>query len=100
MAVMVALTELSGRTNLNLRLMRDADNFVVMQTSGQVEAPNPLAIVDLVFALQGVQLPSAGQYAFEVWAGQELLGRRRFHVLLAGPRREAPESAGAPEPDQ
>lgn len=81
MSVMVAITEISGAVSIELRLTRDADNEVVLSTTGQVEAPSPLNIVDLVFALQGVHFARAGQYAFEVWAGAELLGRRRFHVV-------------------
>lgn len=86
MAVMATLTEVHERTPLEVRLARDADNAVIMRTTGHVEAPNPLAIVDLVFALQGVRLPTPGQYAIEMLAHGELLGRRRFQVLVQ-PRR-------------
>ena len=60
LAVMATLTEISGRTPLQLRLMRDEDNSILMQSSGHVDAPNPLAMVDLVFALQGVPLLKLG----------------------------------------
>jgi hypothetical protein len=56
LTVMATLTEISGRTPLQLRLMRDEDNSVLMQTQGHVDAPNPLAMVDLVFAMQGVPI--------------------------------------------
>ncbi|MFQ5804878.1 MAG: hypothetical protein ACE5I3_00345 [Phycisphaerae bacterium] len=86
MAVMATLTEISGRTPLQLRLMRDEDNRVLLQTQGHVDAPDPLVMVDLVFAMQGVPVGSAGQYAFELLSQGELLGRRRFQVRIGRPR--------------
>ncbi|RMF78302.1 MAG: hypothetical protein D6744_10250 [Planctomycetota bacterium] len=83
LAVMATLTEIGSRTPLELRLVSDADNDTLISTHGAVEAPNPLAMVDLVFAMQGVQIPRPGQYAFELHAGDHILGRRRFHVLRA-----------------
>jgi hypothetical protein len=85
LAVMATLTEITARTPLRLRLVRDDDNTVLMQTRGHVEAPNPLAMVDLVFAMQGVPIANAGQYAFELHSGDELLGRRRFQVVVKQP---------------
>lgn len=80
MSVMASLTEISGRTPLVLRMMRDSDNEVIFHTNGWVDAPNPLATVDLIFAMQGIQVPTFGQYAFELLASDETLGRRRFQV--------------------
>jgi len=90
--IMATLTEVRGRTPLELRLVRDSDNEVVMQTSGYVDSPDPLAIVDLVFGLQGIKLPEAGQYAFELLSGGALLGRRRFQLLLTGPDAARPKA--------
>jgi hypothetical protein len=86
LAVMATLTEISGRTPLQLRLVRDGDNHVLMQTRGHVDAPNPLAMVDLVFAMQGIPIANPGQYAFELLSEGELLGRRRFMVVVGKPR--------------
>lgn len=98
LAVMATLTEISGRTPLQLRLMRDEDNNVLMHTNGHVDAPNPLAMVDLVFAMQGVPIAKAGQYAFELLSRDELLGRRRFQVVIGRPRvpkqRPRPNESG------
>jgi hypothetical protein len=90
LAVMATLTEIRGRTPLRLRLVRDEDNEVLMQTRGHVEAPDPLAMVDLVFAMQGIPVAKAGQYAFELLSESELLGRRRFRVVIG--RRKPPAS--------
>jgi hypothetical protein len=101
LAVMATLTEISGRTPLQLRLMRDEDNRVLMKTNGHVDAPNPLAMVDLVFAMQGVPISQTGQYAFELLNEGELLGRRRFQVLIGRPRRPdaGPPADDAPAPE-
>jgi hypothetical protein len=82
MSVMASLTEITAPTMIQMRLVRDSDNEVVFSTQGRVDAPHPLATVDLIFAMQGLVLPNAGQYAFEILAGQEILGRRRFQVVL------------------
>ena len=97
MAVLASLTEIETRVTLELRLVRDADNEVLFHTHGPVEAPNPLATVDLVFSLHGVRIDTAGQYAFEMLCAQELLGRRRFQVLLRPPHPTGGAEAAGPE---
>jgi hypothetical protein len=92
MAVLISLTEMTGRTELELRLVRDADNAVIFQSVGIMAAPDPLATVDLLFALQGLKLEQAGQHAFEVLCAGEILARRRFHIRLM------PGGQGPPEP--
>jgi hypothetical protein len=92
MAILASLTELVGKVEMELRLVSDADDAVLFSGKGQVEAPNPLAVVDLLFAMQGVRIPHAGQFAFELLSGGEILGRRRFQVLVhtpGGPGRPA-----------
>src|SRR5262245_30024033 len=78
--VMATLTEVFSRTPLELRLVRDSDNAVLLASHGHVDAPTPLAMIDLVFSMQGVVLPAVGQYAFELLAHGEPLGRRRFQL--------------------
>lgn len=81
--VMASLTEIAAPTTVELRLVRDADNNPLLRTQGTVDAPDPLATVELVFGVQGIAIPTVGQYAFELWAQGELLGRRRFQVLVS-----------------
>ncbi|MBK9118569.1 MAG: hypothetical protein IPM18_03055 [Phycisphaerales bacterium] len=99
MAILASLTEINGRAELELRLVRDADNAVLFSGKGAVEAPNPLAVVDLLFAMQGIKIPDAGQFAFELLSREEILGRRRFHVRLRpgippGPPEQGEGAAG------
>lgn len=100
--VMASLTEISARSPIELRLVRDADNDILFATRGFVEAPNPLATVDLIFTMHGIQLRTVGQYAFEVLSNGEILGRRRFHVTVrpAGPTPPVPPTAPGPTPPE
>jgi hypothetical protein len=82
MAILASLTELSGRVELELRLVRDSDNAVLFSGRGAVESPSPLVVVDLLFAIQGVKIPEPGQYAFELLSAGAILGRRRFLVRV------------------
>lgn len=92
LAILASVTEIDARVELELRLVRDAYNEVLFSGKGAVEAPNPLAVVDLLFAMQGVRVPAAGQYAFELLCGGEILGRRRFQVVV----RQPPATPGGP----
>ena len=95
LVVLASLTEIESRVVLELRLVRDADNEVLFHTHGPVEAPTPLATVDLVFTLHGIRIATAGQYAFEMMCAGEMLGRRRFQVLQRRPPAQAEgEAAG------
>ena len=97
MVVLASLTEIEGQVDLELRLIRDTDNAVLFRTQGPVKAPSPLATVDLVFRMQGIKIPVAGQYAFEVLFAGELLSRRRFQVLQHSPGGQPP---GEPQPGE
>ncbi len=91
--VLTSLTDIKGRVVLRLRLVRDTDNGVLFETHGPVESPNPLATVDLVFGMHGLRIAAAGPYAFEILCGEELLGRRRFQIIV----RQPPTKPGEPE---
>lgn len=91
MAVLASLTEISGKTQVELRLMRDADNLPIFSSQGYVNAPNPLAVVDLLFHLRGIRIQAAGQYAFEVLHEGGILGRRRFQLVVHKPPQPPPQ---------
>lgn len=99
MVVMASLTEIQRRVGTELRLVRDSDNHTMFNAPQVVESPSPLATVDLVFALQGVQVPEPGQYAIELYGEGELLGRRRFMVYERGQQQPgaAPPEVGPAE---
>jgi hypothetical protein len=98
MVILASVTEISGQAGVELRLIRDTDNQMLFGGKGTVEAPNPLAVVDLLFAMHGVHIPEAGQYAFELLSGGELLARRRFQVRLRQrPTPPSGEAGGPPD---
>lgn len=80
LVVMASLTEIREKAAIELRIMRDRDDEVLFRAEQEIAADSPLATVDLVFALQGIRIPTADQYAAELRCGGEILGRRRFHV--------------------
>jgi len=98
MAILASVTEIPGRVELEIRLIRDTDDAVLFSGKGAVEAPNPLAVVALLFAMQGVHIPEPGQYAFELLSRGEILGRRRFQVLVRPPNTPAHGTPGAGGP--
>lgn len=80
MVVMASLTEIRRQALIELRIMRDSDNQILFQAQQEIGAESPLATVDLVFALQGIRIPTADQHAVELGCSGEILGRRRFYV--------------------
>ncbi len=94
LAILASLTEISGRTELEIRLLRDADNSVLFSGQGAVDAPDPLAVVDLLFAMHGVRISEPGQYAFELLSHGTLLGRRRFRVVVRPRDDKGADAAG------
>ncbi|MCK4342154.1 MAG: hypothetical protein KAY37_10590 [Phycisphaerae bacterium] len=96
MAILASLTEIVGRVELEIRLIRDTDNHVLFSGKGAVEAPDPLAVVDLLFAMQGVRITEPGQYAFELLSGGEILGRRRFQMVVRQPGDRGPAGRFGP----
>lgn len=91
LVVMASLTEIRQQALIELRIMRDSDNRVLFQAQQEIAAESPLATVDLVFALQGITIPSPDQYAAELGCQGALLGRRRFHVYDRPPGQQESE---------
>ncbi|MBN2448411.1 MAG: hypothetical protein JXO22_16915 [Phycisphaerae bacterium] len=96
LVVMASITEIQGEAGIELRLIRDTDNSVLFRAEERVRAPSPLATVDMVFALRGVGIPVAGNYAIELLSASALLGRRRFQVIQQGQRPVQGERPDSP----
>jgi len=84
MCVYAALTGLHDRTKFTVRLVHVAPDRTadveVMSIEGTVEAPDPLAVAELTLGLHNLMFPQAGEYRFQLWSGEALLGERKFHV--------------------
>ncbi|MBI1903827.1 MAG: hypothetical protein HYS13_22210 [Planctomycetia bacterium] len=83
--VFVSLTEVHGRTPLELRYVDLATQDVLMQTNVTVESDDPLQTHEIVQEVPPFPMPHEGEYSFEVLWNGELLGSLRVHVQQVEP---------------
>jgi len=77
MNIYVSLTEGIGEYQGCLRCLRLDTNETVINITGPIPFPNPLATVEFVFELKNVAFPVAGQYSFELLCdNQPVIGRK------------------------
>jgi len=73
------LTNGHGTTNTKVRLVDEQqDEKVVFEQAGMVEFRDVKQIVTLAVNLQGVVFHHPGEYRFQLFAGDHLLGERRI----------------------
>ena len=94
MCVYAVLTGIHERIKLTLKLVRvdpgSMHDEVLMSIPGTVEAPDPLAVAELTLGLRNLVLPKEGEYRFQLWCDEVLLGERKISLLLLPPTpREA-----------
>jgi hypothetical protein len=84
LCVYAVLTGLRGQSNVQLRLVhvdpQANEDTQIMAITGEVNAPDPLAVAELVFSLRNLMFPKPGDYRFQLFSGDSLLGERRFVV--------------------
>ncbi|MCK4325473.1 hypothetical protein KAW55_01805 [bacterium] len=85
--VYIAVTGGRGRQTGELRFINDEMNETVVALKGDVEFPNPLAVVEMNFRIANLRLDRPGTYHFEFWLDSELVGHRYFTVKHV-PQRE------------
>lgn len=83
-AVFVQLTELSGKSILQFKLVRLSDNFVVME-SGEIpiESNDKLAVTNISVAVPSLPFAKPGMYGFECYVGGDLVGTIRLFADIA-----------------
>lgn len=80
----IVLTEFVGRASLQLRYVRLSDNRVLMQSGKvEIECDDALAALDLAMAIPGIPLPEPGDYGFECYVADSLIGIVRVRVVSA-----------------
>jgi hypothetical protein len=80
----IKLTEVQGRVELVLRYRSLKTNEVLMESRPlAVASQNPLAVVEVAVEMPPFPMPEAGCYAFELHAGDEMLGALRIEVQKA-----------------
>ncbi len=80
--VFVSLTDGRGQPSALLRCIRSEDDQVLFSARGQIEFPDPLAVVDLHFRICGCEFPTEGEYRFQFFCNGRLLRERKFYVEL------------------
>ena len=82
LTIYLALTAVRGRTPLQVRLVDAAEaRPAVFVAEGLADAPDPLAVVETVWAAQNVVLPAPGEYRLQLSAGGRLLLERRLTAV-------------------
>jgi hypothetical protein len=90
LCVYAVLTDVRGKIRLRLRLVYvdpdSKEDQEVMAIGGEVESRDPLAVAELAISLHNLVFPRAGEYRFQLWNDDTLLGERRYTVSLNQPK--------------
>jgi len=79
------LTDLKGKVVLSLKYINLSNNEVLMQLDGiEATCKSPLQSVEYAVELPPIPMPDVGAYAFELYAGTEMLGALRVNVARLG----------------
>ncbi len=93
------LTNGHGKTQTKVRLVDvsespSEDERVVFEKSGTVEFKDVKQVLSLAVALQGLVFEHPGEYRFQLFAGEQLLGERKILCRQVTIRR--PQDGGGP----
>jgi hypothetical protein len=80
--VFLALTDGYGSMKTRLRCVKACSDEELFTTEQEVSFPDPLTVVEMNLGFCGCEFPDAGEYRFQLYAGQSLLCERKFHVSL------------------
>ena len=73
------MTDGHGTVNMKIRLVDTQDDEeIIFEQEGMVEFKDVRQVVTLAVNLQGVKFPQAGEYRFQLFADEYLLGERRI----------------------
>lgn len=77
----ICLTDVQGPVNLQLRYVDLETNQVLLENRPvEVKSENRLASTEVIVQVPPFPMPHAGFYAFELYAGNDLLGALRLEV--------------------
>lgn len=86
-AVHVALTDGHGKQKIRLRLVDvNEEREALFDRDGEVEFPDPMAVVELNIFVGSIRFEHAGEYRFQLYGGQALLMERRVFVVESSKR--------------
>jgi hypothetical protein len=82
MVVMASITNADREVPIQL-VLRAPSGGDVMRVDGRVPMQDKLAVMDVVFELNGIPLEEFGTYIIDIMSGSNFLGSRRFQVIPA-----------------
>ena len=86
----ICLTELQGTIDLTLRYVDLNESTTLMQLKlPPLSSESPLDSIELAIEVPPFPMPHAGTYAFELYAGEELIGSIRIRVAQKEQRPDA-----------
>ena len=81
-AVYAAITECHPPVTLRIRVIdANEEHDPIFEAQGVVTAADPLAVLELNFAVAGMTIPSPGEYRVQLFAGDHPILERRMMVI-------------------
>jgi hypothetical protein len=80
MNVIASLTNAGADLPISLHITAPS-GAEVMKAEGNVPMNDPLAVVDVVFEVNGLPIEELGTYMIDIFTGSNHLGGRRFQVI-------------------
>jgi hypothetical protein len=93
MYIHVAMTGGHGNQEIEIRLVRVADNQMIASAKGPVHFIDPLQVAELVLGWMGVGFEKPGEYAFEIYCANSNVpvSTRKFNVIRVDQNLSAPQ---------
>ena len=81
-AVYAAITECHGPLALRMQVVDANEEYEpLVHMKGDIPVSDPLAVLELNFAVAGMQIPRPGEYRVQLYAGDHPLIERRLMVI-------------------
>lgn len=82
LCVYVAVTNGRGDDAGVLKFINDEEQKEIVSVERMLKFEDPRTVAELVYTLRNIPLSCPGDYSFEFWCGEELVGRRSFQARL------------------
>jgi hypothetical protein len=82
--VYIAMTDGRGSGRGKLQLQSLSKDETLLELQGNIEFPDPLAVVEMDFRIENLPFNEPGEYEFRMLYGDEPIGERKIVVRLGG----------------
>lgn len=86
--IFLSLTEGHGPYEGSLNCIKSDSNETIMDIRGPINFDNPLAVVELDFALKTLRFQNPGVYIFQFSCDDQLIISRKFRVSKTGGQKD------------